>query len=201
MFAKKKSVSMKALVLLLAVVLLVGCVAGGTLAYLMTYTTPVVNEFVVGTIGDLDLFETGDDEFKIIPGENITKDPTVTFNGNNVGAYVFVKVAAPGWTRGTNEKYSPTSLPSMTWTIASDWTFLTVENEKDHVYVYYAEVDAEEEFEASIIAGDTITVPNTITEGDLKNYSGTNLTFTAYAIQQDGFADAAAAWAQAKNAG
>ena len=55
MYAKKKSVSMKVVVLLLAVVLLIGCTIGGSVAYLMANTNTVTNTFVVGNIGNLTL--------------------------------------------------------------------------------------------------------------------------------------------------
>ena len=42
---------------------------------------------------------------------------------------------------------------------------------------------------------DSITVPGTITGEQLKTIEGMTITVNAYAIQADGFADAAAAWA------
>ena len=57
----KKNLSMKVVVLLLAVVLLIGCVAGGTLAYLMAKSSIVTNTFVVGDIGDLKLYENNEE--------------------------------------------------------------------------------------------------------------------------------------------
>lgn len=207
MFAKKKSVSMKALVLLLAVVLLVGCVAGGTLAYLMTNTTPVTNTFVVGTIGTLGLSETKGNKFMIVPGKNIEKDPVVTFSGNNVDAYVFLKVDAAGWnvtgsdttytySIGTDSGVGENKVEKeMKWTL-SGWTKL-----KDGVY--YKEVAANTPLSASVIKDNTITVENGITESDLGTSSiyAKSLTFTAYAIQKDGFNTVDAAWAQAEKAG
>ena len=55
----KKTVSMKAVVLLMAVVLLIGCTIGGSLAWLMTESKAVINTFVVGDIGTLTLTENG----------------------------------------------------------------------------------------------------------------------------------------------
>lgn len=207
MHAKKKSMSMKVVVLLLAVVLLIGWVAGGTIAFLMTKSTTVTNTFVVGTIGNLTLNETkgteknGSKEFLIIPGKDIEKDPKVTFTGNNVDAYVFVKVDANGWTLDGNTKtYSIISANDekgqMSWTVDSAWAAVP-----DVEHVYYKEVAVSEvNREWSIISGDAITVNSNITEASIGDYAK-NLAFTAYAIQQDGFdGNVAAAWNQAKDA-
>lgn len=178
----------KLVALLLAMCLVLGGVIGGTLAYLMTETPAVTNTFVAGKIGTLTLTESDDDKkFMVIPGVDIKKDPTVTFSGNNVAAYVFVKVEQTGWVTTDHKTYSCVD-GKVTWTIADGWTHLGNG-------VYYAVVDANANMAASIIAGNTITVPNTVTKGDLAAFTeGTSLKFTAYAVQKDTFADAQAAW-------
>ncbi len=93
-----KKIGMKAFVLILALVLLIGCVAGGTIAYLMTESDTVTNTFVAGNIGTLELTETPTDSYIVVPGHDIAKDPTVKLSGNNVDAYVFLEVNAAGWT-------------------------------------------------------------------------------------------------------
>jgi hypothetical protein len=162
----KKSVSMKALVLLLAAVLLFGCAAGGTLAYLMAKTDPVTNTFVAGDIGSLELKETTGDNYLIIPGVDIKKDPVVTFNGieganNNIAAYVFLKIDADGWTvDGTTYTISN----KMSWTLDC-WTKLTDG-------VYYKEVVANAGKQSwPIIKDNTITVSSEITATDIADYA------------------------------
>lgn len=203
---EKKSVSMKVVVLLLAVVLLIGCVAGGTLAYLMTQTTPVTNTFVAGAIGQLALTETDEDKtYMVVPGVNITKDPVVTFNGNNVAAYVFVKVEADAstWTESEGT-FSLGDNQEMKWTVADGWTKL-------EAGVYYREVAVDtdtaniaEAEKYGIIKDNTITVSSEITQNTIEDYTK-SLTFTAYAVQQanggtenDGKFTPAEAWAQIK---
>ncbi|MBR4289257.1 MAG: hypothetical protein IKT52_01285 [Oscillospiraceae bacterium] len=200
MYAKKKNVSMKVVVLLLAVVLLIGCVAGGTLAYLMAKSSTVTNTFVAGEIGTLSLAETTGDSYIVTPGVDITKDPVVTFSGNNVAAYIFVKVEARGWTESKGT-FSIGDNQEMKWTVADSWTKL--ENVPG---VYYREVvvdtdtaNTAETEKYGIINGNTITVSSQITKDNISNYT-MGLTFTAYAIQKDGFNSAADAWDQAKNA-
>ena len=130
MYAKKKSVSMKAVALLLVVSLLIGCTIGGTIAYLMTNTTPVVNTFVAGDIGVLTLSESDTDpdaegvqhNYLVIPGKDIAKDPKVSFSGHNVDAYVFLKVEAAGWNVDSEHKnfgkYYHDSQGTLYWDIA-----------------------------------------------------------------------------------
>ena len=203
----KKSVSMKVVVLLLAVVLLIGCVAGGTLAYLMAKSSTVNNTFVAGEIGTLTLNETDGNgnvvtarSFIVTPGVDITKDPVVTFNGNNVAAYIFVKVEATDWTE-SNGTFSIGNSQEMTWTVADGWTKL--ENVPG---VYYREVvvdtdtaNTAENEKYVVIKDNTITVSSEITKANISDYTK-GLSFTAYAIQKDGFTTVAAAWEQAKTA-
>ncbi len=195
MHAKKNGVSMKALLVLLAVVLLVGCVAGGTIAYLVAAPKTVTNTFVAGEIGTLTLSETTGESYIVIPGVDITKDPTVTFNGNNVAAYVFLKVEATDWTvsgEGTTYTYSIGTNQEMKW-VLDGWTKL-----EDGVY--YKEVAANAgEQSWSVIKDNKITVSSEITKANISDYTK-ELTFTAYAIQKDGFNSVADAWTQAKNA-
>ena len=130
---------------------------GGTLAYLTDTTEQVKNTFVIGHIGELTLTETdngrdGDqnsntNEYLIVPGQNITKDPTVAFTYDpekeNVDAYVFVRVEAADWTmeettapggstayvyrsnamEGTDAGSSADDLAegAMEWTMADGW--------------------------------------------------------------------------------
>lgn len=192
----KKSVSMKVIVLLLAVVLLIGCVAGGTMAYLMAKSSPVNNTFVAGEIGKLNLSETTGNSYIVTPGVDITKDPTVTFNGNNVAAYVFLKVEATDWTvsgADTTYTYSLGNNEEMKWTIADGWTKL-----EDGVY--YKEVAANAGGQTwNVIKDNKITVSSEITKDNIDDYTK-GLTFTAYAIQQDGFSTVADAWTHAQTA-
>ena len=196
MYAKKKSVSTKVVVLLLAFVLLIGCVAGGTLAYLMAKSSTVTNTFVAGEIGTLSLAETTGDSYIVTPGVDITKNPVVTFNGNNVAAYVFLKVDATDWTvsgTDTTHTYSIGTDQEMKW-VLDGWKKL-VDG------VYYKEVDANAgEQSWSVIKDNKITVSSDITKDNISNYAK-SLTFTAYAVQKEGFADASAAWTEALKLG
>lgn len=197
MYAKKKSVSMKAVALLLVVILLIGCTIGGTIAYLMTNTTPVVNTFVAGDIGELTLSESDTDpdtedvqhNYLVIPGVDIKKDPKVSFSGHNVDAYVFLKVEAAGWnvdSEHTNfSKYYRDSEGTLYWDIADGWDFFREVDGNTHIYC--RKVPATEVLNnVSVIKDDKITVTSKVTKENLANPLP-NLTFTAYAIQASGY--------------
>lgn len=191
---KKKGVSTKVFLSLLALVLVVGCAVGGTIAWLTATTEPVVNTFTYGKI-KIDLAETTGTEYKIIPGVNISKDPKVTVKADSEACWLFVKVAEEG-TFVTDK---------VTYSIAEGWMPLNATN---HPGVYYREVDAvTADTDFYVLAGDTtypngvVTVSENLTKKDIKGLTETRpqLIFTAYAVQKDGINTAAEAWAQVSN--
>lgn len=175
------------LVLVLCLVLVTALVSvGGTLAWLMDETEPVVNTFTVGTI-DIELDESDDLDLKMIPGKTITKDPVVTVKEGSEASWLFVKV----------EKANDFDT-YMTYEIADGWTELT-----EGSGIYYREVDATtDDTDFSVLKDDTVKVKDTVTKEQLDAIkAGTvkapTLTFTAYAVQRDdeNVKTAAAAWA------
>ena len=66
----KKNISTKVFVLLLAVMLLLGCTVGGTVAYLMNKSATVTNTFSTSNI-QIELKETTGNDYKLVPGKNI----------------------------------------------------------------------------------------------------------------------------------
>ena len=178
---RRRSVSSRAFIALLALVLVIGCVAGGTVAWLVAKTEPVVNTFTYGNI-DITLTETTGTSYKIIPGTDITKNPKVTVKGGSEACWLFVKV----------EESGTFVADKVTYAIDKDWTAL--EGEKGVYYRKVAAVTADTDF--SVLEGNKITIKDTLTKGDIKDIAATNptLTFTAYAVQQENIADAATAW-------
>lgn len=169
----------KTLALVLALTLLVAGVVGGTLAWLTDRTAEVKNTFTVGDI-NIDLTETTTD-YKMVPGNTIAKDPTVTVKANSEACWLFVKVTE-----------SENLNNFITYTIANGWTKL-----QDGVY--YREVPASAADQTfSVLAGDTVTVKSDVTRTMLETAKtdAPTLTFQAYAIQRDHFATADAAWAE-----
>lgn len=178
----RRSISGKMFVTMLAVVLLVGCIIGGTVAWLTDQTNPITNTFTYGDI-NITLQETTGESYKIIPGVNIKKDPKVTVKANSEDCWLFVKVAASG--TFVEDK--------VTYAVAEGWTALT-----GNGGVYYRAVSsgtADQSF--SVLAGDQIIVSKDLTKDEIKSITANpTLTFTAYAVQQSGSANAAEAWAK-----
>lgn len=79
---RRRSVSSRMFIAMLALVLVIGCAVGGTIAWLTAQTDPVVNTFTYGDI-NIDLKETTGNDYKIIPGVDIEKDPKVTVKANS----------------------------------------------------------------------------------------------------------------------
>lgn len=192
---KKKGVSTKVFLSLLALVLVVGCAVGGTIAWLTATTDPVVNTFTYGKI-NIELTETKPEnkQATIIPGVNISKDPKVTVKADSEACWLFVKVAEKG-TFVTDK---------VTYSIAEGWTALDATN---HPGVYYREVDAvTADTNFNVLAGDAtypngvVTVSENLTKAEVNSVATQpTLTFTAYAVQKDGISTAAEAWAQVSN--
>ena len=181
----------KKLMTVLALVLVIAMSVAGTYAYLTHITAPITNTFTVGNI-DIGLAETTTD-FKMVPGCDIAKDPKVTVEANSEDCWLFVRIdessnlkdfisyaVAEGWTQGDG-----TNIPSNVW------------------YRSVADPTTAQTF--SVLAGDKVTVNNDVTKTmmDGLEVSGAiqpTLTFTACAVQADGFAAASDAYAKAPDA-
>ena len=177
----------KSLALVLALAMIVVCVVGGTLAWLIDKTDPVTNTFTYGDI-DITLAETTGTSYKMIPGYTIDKNPKVTVLADSEKCYLFVKVV-----KSTNFDNF------MTCTIADGWTALTGVNG-----VYYREVEtstANQEF--AVLKDNQVTVSGDVTKAMLNGLTEATqptLTFTAYACQYNNSNDTnfgpADAWAK-----
>lgn len=183
---KFRELSGKLVVAMLAVTLLIGCAIGGTVAWLTAKTDAVVNTFTYGDI-NITLAETTGTDYKIIPGKDITKDPKVTVEANSEDCWLFVKVEEAG-TFVANK---------VTYSIATGWT--QGDGTKIPSDVYYRSVTAFNTDQVfSVLSGDKITVSDELTKAEINDLNGAaktpTLTFTAYAVQKDGIADAATAW-------
>lgn len=185
---KRRGISTKALVALLAFVLVIGCSLGGTLAWLMDETDAVINTFTVGDI-NITLDETTKD-YKILPGVDIPKDPKVTVEANSEACWLFVKVDEVNWPNfmdGDNRKVN--------YRIAYGWIPLD-----GKLGVYYREVDAataEKGETYGVLLNNEVTVSDTLTKSEIaevKKQGQPLLTFTAYAVQKEGVNTAAEAW-------
>lgn len=189
---KKKGVSTKVFLSLLALVLVVGCAVGGTIAWLTATTDSVVNTFTYGKI-NIALTETKPEnkQATIIPGVDISKDPKVTVKADSEACWLFVKVAEANWPTFTDKDGRKVS-----YAIADGWTALDATK---HPGVYYREVNAvTADTGFDVLEGNKVYVSENLTKEDIKGLTETHpqLIFTAYAVQKDGIKTAAEAWAK-----
>ena len=185
---KRRGISTKALVALLALVLVIGCSLGGSLAWLVD-KDEVTNTFTVGDI-NITLGETTGNDYMILPGVDIPKDPKVTVEANSEACWLFVQVKEDNWPvfDGVRKAdYQP----------AAGWIPLDKSN---HPGVYYREVDAataERGETYGVLLNNEVTVSNTLTKSEIaevKKQGQPLLTFTAYAVQKEGVATVEQAW-------
>ncbi len=162
----KRGIASKTLVMILALVLVVGCTVGGTLAWLTDKTDEVKNTFTTSDI-EITLKETTT-EYKMVPGYDIAKDPKVKVTAGSEAAWLFVKFG-----KSANfDQY-------MTYEVADGWTEV-----ETGVYARkVATADIGKEY--SVLKGDKVTVKGEVTKAMMET-AKTNqptLTFTAYASQ------------------
>lgn len=188
---RRRSVSSRAFIALLALVLVIGCVAGGTVAWLVATSDTVTNTFTYGNI-DITLTETTGTSYKIIPGTDITKNPKVTVEGGSEACWLFVKVEEVG-------AISTITTDPVHYAIDTGWAQLKDKDGKDVSGVYYRLVDAVENDTAfNVLKDNKIIVSGELTKETINGYAvqQPTLTFTAYAVQKENITTAADAWAK-----
>lgn len=187
-------------VLVLAAVLVFGCAVGGTLALLVDKTDTVINTFTAGNV-NITLTETDDgvlsegnpnllaNSYKMVPGNDIAKNPTVSVLEGSEACWLFVKIDKSN----TLDTY-------ISYTVDSEWIQLKDNGDNNVDGVYYIKIDAPSaESVYSVLEENKVTVKN-VTKDQLDDLSeddavAPTLSFTAYAIQQANVADNAyAAW-------
>lgn len=187
---RRRSVSSRTFIAMLALVLVIGCAVGGTVAWLVSSTNAVVNTFTYGDI-NITLGETTGDKYTIIPGVNIDKNPKVTVKKDSEACWLFVEVKEEG-TFVANK---------VTYSIADGWT--QGDGTKIPANVYYRSVDAvKADTDFAVLKDNKIYVSEELSKSDIQSItSQPKLTFTAYAIQKDGMATAEKAWATISGTG
>lgn len=204
----------KKLMTVLALVLVIAMSVAGTYAYLTSQDT-VTNTFTVGDVKiKLDEAKANTDgslvegaarvqanSYKLLPGHTYNKDPMVTVLKGSESSYVkmtvtFSKAAeldaifAPNGATLTSifNGYDSTS-----WEL-KNVTKNTAANTRTYEFWYKETVAAPNADVALDALFDSITVPGNITNTQLDSIKGMTITVNAYAIQADGFTDAADAW-------
>ena len=211
---KSKRMLRKLLLLTSSALLLVSLTVGVTLAYL-TDTDTVTNTFTVGrveiTMDETKVNEYGETEYdengyvmtvkanayKLLPGHEYTKDPTVHVTSESESCYLFVKVVnglgtiedSPRQTlRPAPRQYKPIA----TQIVNQGWTQL---EGYEGIYWRLHDADVEpEEIQYDYIVFNKFKIKGSATADDLENVAEEVISITAYAIQADGMADEYAAW-------
>lgn len=197
-YAKRRGgVATKTLIVALAVMLIVGCTIGGTLAWLTAQSETVTNTFTVGDI-NISLAETTGTNYTFVPGDKLAKDPKVTVTRGSEDCYLFVRIKEQNNTvpnQSTGEKV-------INWAIANGWTPVAGHNgywyrevtssDSDQVYTVLADGIATDTYDGSVSVSTLVTK-------DMVNTLNTNtpkIIITAAAVQKANIADVTAAFAQ-----
>ena len=167
--------------MVMAMVVLMGGMVSGTIAWLISESPTLVNTFTYGDI-DIGLSETptvdGDDdpntnEYVMIPGKAIAKDPKVTVYAGSETTWLFVKL-----------EESANFADFMTYEIADGWTALT-----GAPGVYYRKVDKSDvNVEFYVLKDNQVQVKESVTRemlAALETGTKPQLSVTAYAVQYD----------------
>ncbi len=171
----------KTIALLLALTLLLGVTAGGTLAWLLDTTEEVKNVFTTSDV-DIELTESPDLDLQMIPGYSIDKDPTVTVKAVSEKCYVFVKVEKSATTYTVKGMTEPQGFDDyLEYTVDAAWTQL--ENTTGVYWKVFEDTNADQT--QPVLTGSKVSVKRTVTK-EMMNAVGENkptLAFTAYACQ------------------
>lgn len=199
----------KKITMVVSLLLVMALSIGGTLAYLTDKTEAVTNTFTLGNV-NITLTETfntdtdGNQEndawsAKFVPGKEMAKDPKVTVVEGSEACYIYVKVDE---VINFDENKTGEFAEYFAYDIKDTWTELEGEDG-----VYYMTVDAETAAAGEVFyvlagsetnANGCVTVPGDVTKTMIDDLNGNpTLTFTAYAVQSEGMADAADAWDKA----
>ena len=210
----------KILVTLLCAVLLVTGTVAVTVAYLTASTTVVENTFAVGkvaiTLDEADVNEYGElldkngnvweedaeladrvqeNKYKLIPGHEYVKDPTVHVTVESEPCWLFVKVEnGLADIEADVEADAANGIEAIN-DIADQMTEngWSLVNGTTNVYSYKDKVDARTAQQDVIIFSKF-----TLTDAaEVAKYASAKITIDAYAVQADGFSTAAEAWADA----
>lgn len=175
---KRKNSVLKIVLLSVAACLVACSIIGGSIAWLMTKTDPVVNTFTFGDI-NITLTETTGKEYKMMPGQSLAKDPVLTVKAGSEDCWVFIKI---------DESQFAKLEDFIEYEVADGWTALEVDG-AIVPGVYYRTYDAnDQDVGFGIIKDDVVKVKDTVTKEQLATLDQTNyptLTFTGYAVQRD----------------
>lgn len=206
----------KILAMCLAAVMLVAASVAGTLAYLTAQTTEVKNTFTTTDIGlKLDETKLADDhkslvtdktrvtsneDYEMVPGRELPKDPRVTVLANSEECYVFVEVVKneyvdtyldyainEGWVQVATHDGNPV------YALADD---ATVARATEDTMVNVEILDGDKVTVKSGVTKEQMAALTTVDEDGKTVVNKPELKFFGYAVQAEGFDTAADAWTE-----
>lgn len=214
----------KAMLMTLCAIILVVATVFGTMAYL-TASDEVNNTFTVGnvkiTLDEAKVDTNGspvegaarvkENSYKLLPGHTYTKDPTIHVDAASEDCFIRAKVTltnAKEWIaiatkyadnkveniiKGTDDNIWWVSQPAVDET-ANTVTYTFVYKNESHTDELGKRIWTSTDSKDLVLFNE-IAIPGGLTNDELKSVGASKITVVAEAIQADGFADAAEAWA------
>ena len=198
------------LLTMVAAMLLVVMSVAGTLAYLVSTSQQVTNTFTIGKVtialDEAKTDEYGDEiagaervianEYKLIPGREYAKDPTVHVVKGSEPSYIYVKI--------TNEMKDylvanciEDQLKDNGWEPLTGYTGIYYYVDEDSEAADKSIVDARDA-QVDLIVFETITLLDSLTDTEIAKAASKKIVIQAYALQADGFDSPAEAYAEAE---
>ena len=182
----------KKLTLVVSLLLVMALSIGGTLAYLTDTSETITNTFTVGNV-TISLAETTGEEYKIIPGDTVKKDPTITVGDKSEDCYVYALIEN-GLTLTIDNETVVVATPDIDDT---KWTLIAGDDVKG-LYRYNEKCSAKA---TAKIFGEVEYDGEAITAENIESLSGDKIVVTAFAhqfanVEQADADTAAAAWAE-----
>lgn len=180
-----KNTRTRILLVAVASLLLVTMAVGGTIAWLQDSTEEVKNTFTVSNI-DIEIDEhkyngtdtlgtevvKANENYKMVPGDTLPKDPYVTVKSGSEKCYVFVQIMESA------------NLDSfISYEVAGTWTKV-----EENVYMYSTVVDAMSADQVlPILKDNQVKVLGGVTDEMMhdEDYTNPTLAFKAYAVQSE----------------
>ena len=198
-----KNTRTRILLTAVAALLLVAMTVGGTLAWLADTTSEVTNTFKPSNI-DIELWEhnlqdngtlgttevTANNNYKMVPGQSVPKDPFVRVKANSEAIWIFVTITK-------SDNYSDYLKDYVVK--SSEWTKLDSASSGNTEVWYKQQAAVTADTIIEILNPQTLTVKEGVTNVEMAALNANNyptLKFQAYAIQQAGFETVEKAWTE-----
>lgn len=210
MDTKKRGKRTRIATIVVAAMLVAAMGVTGIMAYLMDTTDWVNNSIDLGSIAvgeEFSLTETTGEDYTVIPGVDITKDPVVAVDATSetVDQYVFLRVSiGDSWSWDANHYGLSADVGdvenALTASVNTQWMYLGPDGDAQDM-VFYTVVEAGSDFSMHALLNDVIHVSDEITEADVEASAGSmlyDMNFISYTIQEAGFDSVEAAYREVR---